>query len=105
MIRDFYGISKSRLVDEIKALEEIVDTDVWESIEAVRTVGNIGAHMESDINLIIDVEPEEAQLLIHLIEQLIDDWYVAKEQRKKRAENLKNLALEKATAKQSNNEA
>lgn len=100
MIRDFYGISEARLVDEIKKLKPLVDTDVWESIEAVRTVGNIGAHMENDINLIVDVEPEEAQLLISLIEQLVEEWYVAKEQRKKRSESLKNLAEEKRSLKQ-----
>jgi hypothetical protein len=92
MIRDFHGISKDRLFDEIKALEEVVDPDVWASIDAVREVGNIGAHMKKDIDVIVDVEPKEAQLLIGLIEQLIDDWYVAREERKKRAEQLKKLA-------------
>ena len=95
MIRDFWGISKGRLIDEIDALEEKVDTDVWESIDAVRSVGNIGAHMEKDINIIIDVEPEEAQLLIGLIEQLVDDWYVSREDRKNRAQKLKDLAESK----------
>jgi hypothetical protein len=30
------------------------------------------------INLIIDVDPEEAQLLIGLIEFLIEDWYITR---------------------------
>ena len=34
---------------------------------AVRKVGNIGAHMEKDINVIVDVDPDEAQHLIGLI--------------------------------------
>ncbi len=91
MIRDFWGVSKARLKDEIDALQEKVDADTWQSIEVVRNVGNIGAHMEKDINVIVDVEPEEAQLLIGLIEQLVDDWYVTRESRKKRAEDLKKL--------------
>lgn len=95
MIRDFYGISKATLFDEIKELEVKVEQDVWESINAVREVGNIGAHMKKDINIIVDVEPEEAQLLIGLIEQLMDEWYVAREDRRKRAESLKNLAASK----------
>lgn len=95
MIRDFYGISKATLFDEIKELEEKVEQDVWESINAVREVGNIGAHMKKDINIIINVEPEEAQLLIGLIEQLVDEWYVAREDRRKRANRLKFLAAEK----------
>lgn len=97
MIRDFYGISKTTLFDEIKELEEKVEQDVWESIDAVREVGNIGAHMKKDINVIVDVEPEEAQLLIGLIEQLIDEWYISRDARQKRAENLKNLATSKKT--------
>ena len=95
MIRDFWGISKSKLKDEIDALEEKVDADVWDSIDAVRKVGNIGAHMEKDIDVIVPVEPEEAQLLIGLIEQLVEDWYVARDARKKRAESLKALAASK----------
>jgi len=95
MIRDFYGIAKSTLFDEIKQLEDKVESDVWDSINAVREVGNIGAHMKKDINVIVDVEPEEAQLLIGLIEQLIDEWYVTREERRKRAEKLKNLAASK----------
>ena len=95
MIRDFHGISKATLFDEIKELEAKVDQDVWESIDAVREVGNIGAHMKKDINIIVDVEPKEAQLLIGLIEQLVDEWYVAREDRRKRAQSLKDLAASK----------
>ena len=95
MIRDFYGISKSTLFDEIKELEGKVEQDVWESIDAVREVGNIGAHMKKDINVMVDVEPEEAQLLISLIEQLIDEWYISRDARQKRAESLKVLATSK----------
>lgn len=99
MIRDFWNIKKSRLKDEIDALEEKVDSDTWTSIDAVRSVGNIGAHMEADINIIVDVEPGEAQLLIGLIEQLVDDWYVTRENRRERTEALKKLASEKEAQK------
>ncbi|MCP1830281.1 hypothetical protein ACVIHH_005106 [Bradyrhizobium sp. USDA 4518] len=34
-----------------------------DAIDAVRIVGNIGAHMEKDVNLIVDIEPGEAQML------------------------------------------
>jgi hypothetical protein len=81
IIRDFKKISKKRLVDEIDALRDEVDPDTWAAIDAVRRIGNIGAHMEKDINEIIDVEPEEAQLLIELIETLIKDWYIARYKR------------------------
>lgn len=100
MIRDFWQIKKARLKDEIDALEEKVDPDTWSSIGTVRSVGNIGAHMEKDINIIIDVEPEEAQLLIGLIEQLVDDWYVDRENRRARSKALKELAEAKEIKKQ-----
>lgn len=88
IIRDFKGIVKKRLVDEIDALKDQVDPDTWAAIDAVRQIGNIGAHMEKDINEIIDVEPDEAQLLIELIETLIKDWYIA---RFKRQEHLAKI--------------
>ncbi|MEK9179887.1 MAG: DUF4145 domain-containing protein [Patescibacteria group bacterium] len=95
MIRDFWSISKSRLKDEVDALEEKVDVSTWESIDAVRSVGNIGAHMEKDIDVIVDVEPGEAQLLIGLVEQLIDDWYVQRHDRAERMQKVRKLAEDK----------
>lgn len=99
MIRNFWEISKPTLKEELEELKNKVEPDIWESIDAVRNVGNIGAHMEKDINLIINVEPEEAQLLIGLIEQLIDDWYVARDNRRKRTEQLKILVASKQKEK------
>ncbi|MDO8619216.1 MAG: DUF4145 domain-containing protein [Candidatus Daviesbacteria bacterium] len=102
MIRNFWGVSKRTLKEEIDALEDKVDSDTWESIEAVRKVGNIGAHMQEDTNLIIEVDAEEAQLLIGLIEQLIVDWYVIREERRKRTEALKELAKLKEEKRKGN---
>lgn len=104
MIRDFCQIAKNTLDKEIKALTEAVDQgsaprgvehETIEAIDAVRTVGNIGAHMEKDVNLIVPVEPEEAQLLIGLLELLANDWYVARNNRARRLEEVKKLAQEK----------
>ena len=98
MIRDFWAVKPGRLIDEIKAIEEHVDADAWGAIEAVRSVGNIGAHMEKDINVIVDVEPEEAKLLIGLIESLVDEWYVSRHERKLRFSKLASVAAEKRAA-------
>ena len=85
MIRDFAGISKATLDQEIKELRKRVaegqapkgvSDESVEAIDHVRGIGNIGAHMEKDINLIVSIEPEEAQILIDLIESLFDEWYV-----------------------------
>ena len=67
-----------RLIDEIEAIEDKVDPLTWKAIDAVRSVGNIGAHMEKDINVIVDVDPDEAAQLISLIEILIKDWYITR---------------------------
>lgn len=95
MIRDFWGIKKGRLIDEIEDLKTKVDTTTWEAIDSVRHVGNIGAHMEKDVNLIIDVDPEEAGLLIWLIETLFEEWYVARHDREIKMKALAKLADEK----------
>ena len=99
MIRDFFSISLSRLIDEIEAIEDKVDPDVFAAIDAVRSVGNIGAHMEKDINLIIEVDSNEAQLLIELIEQLVEDWYVTRKAKKDRLDKITQLAQAKGAEK------
>lgn len=100
MIRDFHKVSKSHLKDEIEAIKDEVDDETWTAIEAVRHVGNIGAHMEKDINVIIDVDPQEAGLLLRLIETLVDEWYVARYERRKRMNGLRELGASKANNKQ-----
>lgn len=76
MIRDFWGIRKSRLVDEINDLQCKIPADQWKAIDSMRRLGNIGAHMEKDANLIIDIDPDEALNLLHLIELLMNNWYI-----------------------------
>jgi hypothetical protein len=55
--------------------------------------------MEKDINVIVDVDPDEAKLLIGLIETLIDEWYVARHDREQRLKKLKTTAEIKKIAK------
>ena len=107
MIRDFCGISKATLDLEIKELRKMVEAGTAprgvsiESVEAinhVRGVGNIGAHMERDINLIIPVDPEEAQALIDLIELLFQEWYVGRESRRAMLKRISTIADEKKQA-------
>jgi len=78
MIHDFWGIKEKNLNAEITSLKGRVPQAQWNAMDALRKMGNIGAHMEKDINFVIDVEPEEARNLIKLIELLIDKWYVAR---------------------------
>ncbi len=76
IIRDFWKISKARLIDEINELQNKIPAQQWKVIDGIRRIGNIGAHMEKDINLIVDIDPDEAQKLIKLIEHLLDQWYI-----------------------------
>ncbi len=99
IIRDFWKIKKNRLIDEIKELQNKIDPIVWEAINSVRRVGNIGAHMEKDVNLIIDVDTKEAELLIWLIETLFTDWYINQHERKQRMSNIVQLVEKKKQEK------
>ena len=104
MIRDFCGIKGKSLFHEIETLrKKVVDGegirhvqyDTVEAIDYVRRIGKFGAHMEKDVNLIIDVEPFEAQKLIGLIELLFQEWYVQRETRKQEIAALKGIAEDK----------
>lgn len=83
MIRDFWGIEKKNLYEEISALKNQIPSDLWLSIDALRQLGNIGAHMEKDTNVIVDIDPNEANSLIQLIELLMKEWYINREERNK----------------------
>jgi len=99
IIRDFWQVKPGRLVDEIAVIKDKIDPLTWQAIEAVRKVGNIGAHMESDIDLIVEVEPNEAGLLIELIEVLLKDWHIARENKKAHLSALVQLAADKENEK------
>ncbi|EMN3469577.1 DUF4145 domain-containing protein [Klebsiella pneumoniae] len=99
MIRDAWNVKPARLVDEIKAVEGQIESNVWKAIDAVRNIGNIGAHMENDINVIVDVDPDEAEMLIGLLELLIQEWYVERHERQLRVEAITALAAEKKALK------
>ncbi len=91
-IRDYWGIRRDRLIDEINDLKGRVDGSTWQAIDAVRSIGNIGAHMEKDIDVIVDVDPNEAQLLLGLIEILLKEWYVARHEREEHLQSIIALA-------------
>lgn len=104
MIRDFCGIKKGTLASEIAELQKQVEEEKAprqvseesiEAIQAVRKIGNIGAHFEKDINLIIDVTSEEAQCLISLVEILFEEWYVSRHLRQQRLAQINAIAAEK----------
>lgn len=78
MIRDFWNIKNNTLKEEIDELQNKVTPSQWKAIDGLRKLGNIGAHMEKDINLIIDIDEGEAEKLASLIELLINKWYISR---------------------------
>ena len=78
MIHDFWGIKEKNLNAEVTQLKGKVNLIQWQAIDGLRKIGNIGAHMEKDVNLIVDIEPDEAKKLLRLIEMLLDKWYITR---------------------------
>lgn len=104
MIRDFCNIKKGTLNEEIKALRALIEKSeapqgvsiqTVDAIDQVRGIGNIGAHMEKDIDLIVPVEPGEVDLLLGLVEMLFDEWYIARHRRDERLTAIAAMAEEK----------
>ncbi len=92
MIRDFWRIRRKNLAREIDALRGKVTDATWKAIDGVRKLGNIGAHMEKDINMIVDVEPGEAERLTWLIEHRVKDWYVRRKDNEERLSEIARIA-------------
>lgn len=102
MIRDYWKVSNKRnLYEEIQAIEEKVSPEVSRVLKGLKDLGNIGAHMEKDINLIINIDPGEAEKLIKLIEYLMKEWYINRYE----AEQLFNeiIGIDKAKKEQKKN--
>lgn len=99
ILRDFYRVKPGRLVDEIKQLKDTMEPELWNAIEGVRKIGNIGAHMESDINVIVEVDTSEAQLLLQLVETMLEETYVHRSERLARLGQITAIAAGKAAAK------
>lgn len=78
MLHDFWNIHEKNLNAEITTLKNKVPTSQWNAIDGLRKIGNIGAHMEQDVNSIIEVDASEAQKLNRLIELLIEKWYISR---------------------------
>ena len=109
MIHDFCGIAKGTLAKEIDALraaiadgtaDRSIAIESVDAIDHVRGIGNIGAHMEKDIDHIVPVDPGEAQALIDLVEMLFEEWYVARENRQNHLAKIANIAGAKKDIRQ-----
>lgn len=101
MIHDFWGIKRNNLNAEITTLKEHIPRRQWEAIDAVRKIGNIGAHMEKDVELIIDVDPDEVKKLLMVIEVLFKNWYIADHEDRQLYDEIARMAADKEAERHS----
>ncbi|WP_338648152.1 DUF4145 domain-containing protein [Flavobacterium sp. KS-LB2] len=99
LIRENLGIKKKDLFQEI---QEIIDngllpTDLIESIDSIRNVGNFAAHpiKSQSSGEIVEVEPHEAEWNLDVIEMLFEYLFVRPQAIKKKRDAL-NLKLSDA---------
>ena len=118
IIRDFWGItpqfwashnelkrevslkesSKANLWQEIKAVEQLrgVPAPIIAAFKQLKDIGNIGAHPETDVSLIVDVEPGEAEALVSLIDLIIRQTYIQRNTDEEILRQVEGIALRKA---------
>lgn len=97
MVRDYFQVFGLRtLHSELVAVEDKCDPALYAAMMAVKSIGNIGAHPEQDISLIVGVEPGEPETLLDLIHLLDREWYVARAERKSRIAKVQALSASKA---------
>lgn len=99
IIRDFWGIKEKTLYQEISELQNRVSASQWDVLNALRNLGNIGAHPEADVNLIIDIDPDDAVKIIRVIELLIKQWYIERHDQEKLYSEVTSLSDEKCSQK------
>ena len=101
MIRDFWNVKPSTLFKEISQLEHKIPAMQWKVLDGIRTIGNIGAHMEIDINIIVDIDPGEAERLLKVIEKLLQDWYIERHETELLYNDIIKISSEKSKSKKS----
>lgn len=99
MIHDFWKINEKNLNAEITSLKDKISGSQWKAIDGLRKLGNIGAHMESDVNLIIDIDTDEAKKLLRLIELLLDKWYIARHDEEVLLNDISSISEDKEKAR------
>lgn len=55
--------------------------------------------MEKDVNVVVEVDPYEAERLLKLIELLLEKWYIARHDEEQLLTDISNIAKDKKTLK------
>lgn len=91
LIRDKIG-KKNTLADEITALldSNMLPSSLRETVDMVRHLGNFGAHPVTDAaGVLLDVEEGEADLMLEILSDLFDFYFVEPVRRKARLDPIK----------------
>lgn len=95
MIRQKFGVTPDSLENEIKAIKDLNEPEIVDALHAIRQLGNLGAHPEKDVNIVVDISQEEAREIIHVIETALHEWFIVPEERKQRLAELKRINKQK----------
>ncbi len=85
-------------IDAIKARPEITPA-ILSALTQLRCIGNVGAHPEKDISVIVNVDYDDALVVLGIIEMIIDSTYIAKEREKEKLSQLATLSAKIHSAK------
>ena len=90
--------SKANLWQEIKAVEQLggVPAPIIAAFKQLKDIANIGAHPETDVNLIVDVEPGEAEALVSLVDLIIRLTYIQRNTDEELLRQVEGIASKKA---------
>lgn len=95
IIRDFQDVKAGSLYNEIKQLETVIPSPQYKVLHSLRKIGNIGAHLEKDVNLLVEINREEAEKLINLIEYLFEKWYIEQKETENLFDSINHISDEK----------
>lgn len=84
------GFKQFKLSDKVKEACKNIPEDLRVQLDAVREIGNFGAHPIKDesTGTIVDVEPGEAEYILSILEQLFEYYYVRTAKSKPKIDKL-----------------
>lgn len=90
VLRDGAKTKKKDLADQIDEVLPTLPSHTAGLIDAVRTIGNFAAHpiKSTHTGEIIDVEPGEAELLLDVLEEVFDFYFVKPAETKKKRDAI-----------------
>ncbi len=95
IIRDFWKIpadEQGTLSVELDRISNLISDETRDSIECVRAFGSIDFHFSQDRDMMVDTTPDEARMLLALVQLLFQEWYVERHKRKNRCEMIRHMA-------------